>query len=449
MRCPQCGKRVKVGEARCRSCGAALHYGGNTEFVGKAAAGSLKITDLFDGTFKKHTKGAGARMFMAGTPLSTPEPRNMLDEWEKPWIYIRVLGIGILFSFLSYFMAEYLGHPLGVYLLFTLCALVFPISILMFFWEINIPRNIPLYNVLLTFFIGGILSLIFTLLIPIEFSEDYYAPLAEEPAKVIAVALFIYILKPRYIFGGLLIGAAVGAGFAAFENISYVMMYSSFDLLIMRSLHSFGGHTMWAAIEGGALLIAMGSSELKAKHFISKDFLMYFAASVVMHMIWNMPISVLPLPLVADVKYIILIGAAIAVVFIIIRKALQQVIETVDAAGSDNGGSHSKESVILLTASGGIYGGQHIPISGTVKIGYDPDRCNLVLPKGSPGVSGLHCTLRCSGNTVYIMDNRSRYGTFFKSGRRLPQDKWVPVTESFYMGSNAVMYTVIIQQSRL
>ena len=280
MKCPHCGKRIKSGNGRCPFCGGEIHYGGNTKFVVKSARAELSIRDFFSDALKKHPPGVGARMFIAGTPGAIPAPDRMLNEWNKPWLFTRVLGVGLVFAFMSYVMYEVLDHPLGFILLFTLGALVLPLGILIFYWEISIPRDIPIYWVVGIFLIGGMLSLFFTLLVPVS-GPAYLAPLTEEPGKVIALAIFIYMLDTRYIFDGLLIGAAVGAGFSAFENIYYVMMQASFeqgfDVLIMRSLLTIGGHVTWAAIEGGALAWAKGNTRLQLRHFMDGRFFVIFS----------------------------------------------------------------------------------------------------------------------------------------------------------------------------
>ncbi|MFK9090737.1 PrsW family glutamic-type intramembrane protease [Bacillus salipaludis] len=47
--------------------------------------------------------------------------------------------------------------------------------------------------------------------------------IAEELAKAVTVIYFVRRLKYKYILNGLLLGAAVGAGFAAFETAGYAL----------------------------------------------------------------------------------------------------------------------------------------------------------------------------------------------------------------------------------
>ncbi len=50
--------------------------------------------------------------------------------------------------------------------------------------------------------------------------------LIEEAAKAIIVAVFLFKSKrSNYILDGLLIGAAVGTGFAAFETAGYILRF--------------------------------------------------------------------------------------------------------------------------------------------------------------------------------------------------------------------------------
>ena len=74
--------------------------------------------------------------------------------------------------------------------------------------------------------------------------------LVEELAKAVIVAVFLFkIKKSNYILDGLLIGAAVGAGFAAFETAGYILRFglnsgleAMLEIIKLRGFSVPGGH---------------------------------------------------------------------------------------------------------------------------------------------------------------------------------------------------------------
>lgn len=503
MRCDKCGKDFASGLSQCPYCQAPAHYGGNTEFFEQGVKNELSITDFFKNIFSAHPAGAGDKMFASGTALTTPTPDRMLRDWVKPWLYARIIIIGLLFDFLCYFLFKYQTQPGGMFLLFSVGSFVIPLAILIFYWEINIPRNIPIYRVLLIFFIGGMLSLIFTLILP-SGGEDYLAPLAEEPGKILAVGIFVYMMDSKKIFNGLLIGAAVGAGFATFEDVYYVCsksmdfmvghileilnnnpnildtlykgmlvyvaqqpiplneeeakllisfvqnyynaMYDfGMDTLISRSLHTLGGHVTWAAIEGGALVMIKGNESLKTKHFFDSRFLVYVGITMGLHCMWNSDISIYNLPAVHDLKYVLLIVAAVYVAFTLIQKAVVQTLRDADMASISSNAKDNEiafKPVATLKAISGPLSSAVFSLGERLTIGRDPAACNVVFPPNTKGVSRRHCTVENRADGVYLMDLGSSMGTFFNDNQRAPVNQWVKLSGSFALGSSQILFEV-------
>ncbi len=418
----------------------------------------LTFGNMFGSIFKRHLTAEGARIFIAGTPVTTPPPERMIDEWKRPWLFTRVLAVGILFMLLAYIDVAaldkvYHGYSSSTFVLLSVGALIVPMSILIFYWEINIPRDIPIYRVLMIFFIGGMLSIMLLLFLghySITEGRAYLAPLTEEPAKIIAAALFIRIYNPRYIFGGLLIGAAVGAGFASFETVKYDFDYG-FVALLQRSLLAIGGHIGWCAIESGALVHAKGGEHLSRKHFLSPKFLPYVAATMLMHFVWNSDIEFHRLQfgevLTIDLKHIVLCCASIGLSFFLIRKAMDQVQEISDAAQRAQLIQRPEKifppsQIPRLIALSGALRGAEFLLERKITIGRDPKVCNIVFPPNTPNVSRKHCVLEMRADGVYIMDVGSSFGTFWQSGIRLPVNEWIKVRENFYLGTRETMFSV-------
>lgn len=131
------------------------------------------------------------------------------------------------------------------------------------FFEINVYKNISVFQATEVFLIGGIASLVATMvlyeIIPSGNGTDFMSALAigfiEETAKMLIIGYFINSFRLNYIFNGLLVGACVGAGFAVFETSGYTSQFGLITLFV-RSWQSIGTHTIWSAIVGAAIILA-------------------------------------------------------------------------------------------------------------------------------------------------------------------------------------------------
>ena len=187
-----------------------------------------------------------------------------------------------------------------------------PISTLVLFVEINVRRNVSLYMVARLVFLGGIFSLLITHLLPDitsltslmfrDWSEFMGASVAgplEESAKVLAMVAVASAAKYRYKLNGLVVGAAVGTGFSAFESAGYafdvVLMGGSADDMVriinMRGLLSPFMHIVWSAIAGCALWRVINGQKFKWRMLCDERFIRLLLVPVVLHMVWNSPLQ--------------------------------------------------------------------------------------------------------------------------------------------------------------
>ena len=77
------------------------------------------------------------------------------------------------------------------------------------------------------------------------------------------------------------------------------------------------------------------------------------------------------------------------------------------------GSSKGKKNSRTLVMTGSM-AGKSLPLRKGVPVvvGRDPNRCQVVYPKDTAGVSSVHCTITFDGNEVTVADNGSSYGTF-------------------------------------
>lgn len=256
-------------------------------------------------------------------------------------------------------------------------ALMVPFAVVILFFETNALRNLSIVRVIEIFFAGGVLSLVVTLflfsVVPGTGTGDFVPSMlvgvVEELGKAAAVAYFMSRTRGRnHILSGLLIGAAVGAGFAVFETAGYIfrsfvgymmtiMQYvvdqgittdmgeviqygmtdgfqTGFDgmmvTLVQRAVLAVGGHVAWAAVEGGALALCDNGDGFDTKHLTDMRFVSYLAVCIVLHGIWDMTVPILGdstvvLPLVNSPKYLLLIVAIWITLFILLHRGLAQI----------------------------------------------------------------------------------------------------------------------------
>lgn len=323
--CPECGKIVKTTDTVCPECGYPLQKKSAQSIIndnldkitGARSKNYVTFKDLFKNTFAKHTEKELDEVFICGGEKTTPALKDVDPTKATAWVYFKILVFFILayipvrIGFITYGNSNFLPAMI------MLSAFAVPVTVLIFFYEINIFRNIPFYKVMKYFILGGALSLIVAILFfSLDFNTDIstfdgalMVGVIEEIAKAAIVAFFLFKEKrSNYILNGLLIGAAVGAGFAAFETAGYILNYglkgglqSMLEVIKVRGILAPGGHVAWAAIEGAALMYVKGFDKLDKRHINDKRFLLICLIPIVLHGIWDMPINlpyyILPLTL--------------------------------------------------------------------------------------------------------------------------------------------------------
>lgn len=357
--CPHCGKPVKETAKFCPSCGQPLPaspaapvsndshqikgiYDTATaklnQYTGEEGAVKVNLSDLFSEVFKHHTKDEANAIFIAGTKTTTPALADVSDEWAKPWLFSRIL-VGFLLAFAALlYMAVNFNNDKAIPGLILVGAFAVPFSGLVFFFEADAFKDISLFEVVKVFFIGGIFSLVVTVFlyqfVTFSSSNQIYGVLTlkdslsiglvEELGKVLIITYFISQLQAKHILDGLLIGAAVGAGFAAFETAGYI--YNAGDQLvavaILRGWSAIGGHLVWAAISGGALMVVKRAQPFKFNQLLDARFLVFFVLAVLMHAAWDWDVMILGN---AYLKLILLIVLAWIVVFVLMSAGLKEI----------------------------------------------------------------------------------------------------------------------------
>lgn len=293
----------------------------------------IHVSDLFKDVFKHHTSDEAERIFICGTETTTPVMKDISSNWPAPWLYSRV-GLWLLAAFIILEISWDLTANFNLLpgMMFIGSCIV-PFSVMIFFFETNVPQNISIFRTVQVFFIGGCASLLSTLvifmIIPVgdfSFIGAIMIGIVEETGKLLIVAWFIGKMRDCvYILNGMLIGSAVGAGFAVFESAGYafrVLLSLGYEEMVnninMRALLSPGGHVAWAAISGAAIMIALEDNKFTWDILKDKKFLRLFLIPIILHAIWDMPLG-------TKLVYPVLIVAVWIVLLVLIHNGLKEV----------------------------------------------------------------------------------------------------------------------------
>jgi RsiW-degrading membrane proteinase PrsW (M82 family) len=263
----------------------------------------FSLSHLFSETFTQHPPEEIENLFSVGTSLTTPSLSDEMKKFPTPWVFFRTLMASILVFFIFMTMFYGTGNQKIIPGIMILGSFSVPLATLIFFFEMNTPRNVSMYRVLLFVFAGGAVSLLFTLIINAMTGLSAVlgagaAGITEETAKV-ATVIFLLSRLPEnhypYRLNALLFGAAVGTGFAAFESAGYAMQFglannsvsTMVNVIVLRALLTPLCHIAWTAITSAAYWNARRHYSSAFDAIKSPTFLKLFAAPVLLHFTWN------------------------------------------------------------------------------------------------------------------------------------------------------------------
>jgi RsiW-degrading membrane proteinase PrsW (M82 family) len=296
--------------------------------------GEWNAREMFADVGKHHADDEVEAYFTVGTAATTPPLAAIDARWPKPWVFVRVFFVTL---------ALYVGFVVAwnnfenenlIPGLIMIGSVAIPLSLLIFFLEVNVPRNISLYQVVKLLLIGGLVSIVVSLIFfQVTNLSNLLgaagAGIIEESGKALTLLLVVRRARFRWTLNGLLLGATVGTGFAVFESAGYALRagldagsVAMLDTIMQRGFLSvLGGHVLWTGLVGAALWRVRGDQPFRSGMLTDPRFLRVLGVCMAMHMIWNY--DGLQLPLFG--KYVILGGAAWLLVLGMIQDGLKQV----------------------------------------------------------------------------------------------------------------------------
>lgn len=393
--CPECGASIKCHQYAKKVVLRKVATTDESDKSGENVSGAIhskvasaigieklkgfKFSELFAEVFSKHSREEVEDYFTTGTAKSTPDILAVDAAWPKPWLFMRMAIASLVLYFLFWAGWKQFINPNLLPGLMMIGSFAIPISTLVLFMELNVRRNVSLYMVVRLAFLGGILSLLITsvidnlagygLLPNSELLSSLGASSAgpmEETAKVLAMVAVARAAKYKYKLNGLLVGAAVGVGFAAFESMGYALTFftngtiggtietiaserssdlsiakslgvlqgadAMLDVIVVRGILSPLGHIVWSAIAGCALWRVIKGRAFKWQMLCDEKFIRLLLVPVFLHMVWNSPFQ---LPLYG--KYLIVGAVGWFVCLSLVQEGLHEIAaEQVEARGDVN-----------------------------------------------------------------------------------------------------------------
>jgi RsiW-degrading membrane proteinase PrsW (M82 family) len=302
--------------------------------VGVQPLHAMPLRAMWTEVFAAHSEEDVERVLAAGAPATTPSLAAVSTQWPRPWVFGRLLVLALLVygAFVLAWSAS--GNRNLIPGLILAGSFAVPMSTLVLFFECNVRRNVSLYQVMRVLLLGGVLAMLLSLFVyrigaafPLQGLGASVAGLVEEPAKLLTLAILINNPRYRFTLNGLLLGAAVGTGFAAFESAGYAFRAGLEDgTLVMRDVIETRGllapftHIVWTAMAAGALWRVKRAAPFNWRMVQEPRFRRVFAVAVVLHMIWDSDI-----PVLGDFLYLLVGAAGWFMVASLIQEGLEEI----------------------------------------------------------------------------------------------------------------------------
>jgi len=275
----------------------------------------------------------------------TPPPQSV-QRGGRGWLH--VLWIGVVLFIIATTVMFFTGN-LNLYpTVIMIGNFLVPVVFVAFLYDHQHLSMLSLETIGQSFVIGGILgvlgaSVLESLLIPtpsnpnqgLSLGSAMLVGLIEEGCKIAAVVFLTRRMRHIMQMDGLLLGAAVGMGFAALESTGYAFtalltsqghIGASIVSTVLRGLFAPFGHGTWTGILGAVLFRDSGPRHFRITGLV---ILTYLFVSV-LHGFWDgLPLVIawfiiLPLGIPISVVTIVLSVIGIAMLAVLYRRTLHQ-----------------------------------------------------------------------------------------------------------------------------
>lgn len=217
---------------------------------------------------------------------------------RAPRIWLRMFGVGLALWVLAALVTYVTGNFILIPTLVLLGSFLVPVTFVAWAFEQRDSGEITAGLVFRAFVVGGVLGVLGASVLEAYLLNPspwmyFGVGFIEEAVKLGALALVTRRLAEKSMRDGMILGATVGFGFAAFESAGYALTslftpqgLSLPDLVtteLLRGVLSPVGHGLWTAILGGILFLWS-----TRRHFvISFPLMLAYIGVSLLHALWD------------------------------------------------------------------------------------------------------------------------------------------------------------------
>lgn len=228
----------------------------------------------------------------AGTPGLPVAHRHHFHGW-----WWKTLISGLVLWILAVVVTAITRNTNLIPTLILLGSFLVPFTVVLFVIE-RVTGTISTLQLILAFFVGGIFGVLGASLLEADLTQSLWVyglvGLIEEFVKGLLLVIFGWRVIPKTAKQGALLGATIGAGFAAFESAGYAFnaaltnqgidLVSLLETEIVRAVLAPVGHVLWTAILGAVIFgVAHGRPRFRWSWWIPLTFL----GVALLHALWD------------------------------------------------------------------------------------------------------------------------------------------------------------------
>jgi RsiW-degrading membrane proteinase PrsW (M82 family) len=240
--------------------------------------------------------------------METPQETSNLEQPEveipveskKPHranAWLRTFITGLILFILSGILLIATQNPNLFPTVVMIGSFLVPITYVTFFYERKHLSKLSMPTTFISFVYGGILGVLAASLLEplfihrIDFGSTMEVGLIEEFAKILAVIIIAYRIKDKTEMNGLILGAAVGMGFAALETTGYAFtafiqsdsLSQTVYVTMVRGILAPVGHGTWTAILASILFRESREGRFRITLYVIGTYLLVS----VLHGLWD------------------------------------------------------------------------------------------------------------------------------------------------------------------